>query len=296
MRRFFFVFTIGLFLSLAVFQADSRVFAGSELLSATRDTKGNALRRSPAEGVPVLLYHSVSSDVTQGRYGVIALSLFRKQLDYLKQEGYVTIGLDALYDSMVLGKRVPEKAIVLSFDDTNESDYTLVFPELKKRGFKGVFFTVGSKAEEKKWKKRLSSMNAEGMEIASHTMNHRYSGGGPSTKGRRTEVDDAKTITYELMESKRVLEGITGSKVDYLAWPGDSYTDSMIKMAQKAGYKGLLMAKTERTGNVMQQPHLKSGFNKLGDDVLHIRRITIHGADSMEDFKSLLKDGIYPRP
>ena len=110
------------------------------------------------------------------------------------------------------------------------------------------------------------------------------------------EVDDAKTIQYELAESKRVLEGITGSEVDYLAWPGDSYTDSMIRMAQKAGYKGLFMAKTDHTENVMQQPHLKSGFNKPGDDVLHIRRVTIHGADSMEDFKSILKDGIYPRP
>ncbi len=56
------------------------------------------------------------------------------------------------------------------------------------------------------------------------------------------------------------------------------------------------MAKTDYTENVMRHPKSKSGFNKPGDDVLHIRRITIHGADSIDDFKSILKDGIYPRP
>ncbi len=247
-------------------------------------------------GVPVFLYHIISPSVSKGSYGFISLSLFRKQLDYLQQEGYVTISLDQLYSYMSLRKNIPEKSIILSFDDTNESDYTVTFAELKSRGLKGIFFTVGAKAVTPMWKSRLQEMYAGGMEIASHAMNHKYSGGGPDTNGKRVDVDDAKMVRYELSESKKILEDITNSKIDYLAWPGDSYTDNMIKLAQEIGYKGLFMAKTDYTENIMHHPKAKSGFNKIGDDVLHIRRITINGADSFDDFKLMLKDGVYPRP
>jgi len=246
-------------------------------------------------GVPVLLYHVISSSISKGSYGFLPLSLFKRQLDYLKQEGYVTISLDNLYNYMISGENIPEKSIILSFDDTNESDYTIVFPELKKRGFKGVFFTIVSKANTLKWKDKLQEMYFDGMEIVSHTMSHKYSGGGPSTNGKRINVDDVKIIRYELSESKKILESITNSKVNYLAWPGDSYTDNMIKLAQEIGYKGLFMAKTDFTENIMKHPKSKSGFNKMGDDVLHIKRITINGANSLDDFKLILRDGIYPR-
>ncbi|MDP3962706.1 MAG: polysaccharide deacetylase family protein [bacterium] len=246
-------------------------------------------------GVPVLIYHIISSDTIKGSYGFMPLSLFKAQLDYLKQEEYVTITLDDLYDHMTFGKNIPEKAIVLSFDDTNETDYTIAFPELKKRGLSGVFFTVGSKANTILWKQRLQEMHSAGMEIASHTMNHKYSGGGPSTKGKRIEVDNEQTIRYELSNSKETLENIIGSRVNYLAWPGDSYTENMINIARELGYKGLFMAKTDYTENVMEHPLSKSGFNKAGDDVFYIRRITINGSDSFDDFKAVLNDGIYPR-
>lgn len=249
-----------------------------------------------SKGVPVLIYHAISSNERRGNYGFISLSLFKQQLDYLKQENYSTISLDDLYNYMTSGIDIPEKSVILTFDDTNESDYTLVFRELKDRGFKGAFFTIGSKANTLKWRNRLREMHSEGMEIVSHTMNHKYSGGGPITNGIRVEVDDTKTIIYELSKSKRILEEITGSEVRYLAWPGDSYTDAMVRLAQETGYKGLFMAKTDYTTNVMQHPKSKSGFNKIGDDVLHIRRITINGANSLDDFKAILNDGIYPRP
>lgn len=248
-----------------------------------------------AQGVPVLIYHTISAADIKGSYGSISLSLFREQLDYLKQEGYTTISLDDLYGYMTSSKNIQNKSIVLSFDDTNESDYTIAFPELKNRGFKGVFFTVGSRAMASSWTAKLQEMYSGGMEIASHTMNHRYSGGGPDTKGVRTETDSDETIRYELEESKRILENITGSEIKYLAWPGDSYTESMIRTAQDAGYKGLFMAKTAYTANVMEHPVSISGFNNAGDEVLHIKRITVHGANSIDDFKSLLRDGIYPR-
>lgn len=246
-------------------------------------------------GVPVLLYHAISPDVIKGSYGVMPLSLFVEQLNYIKEEGYVTITLNDLYEYMTEAKSIPIKSIVISFDDTNESDYGIAFPELKKRGFSGVFFTIGSKANTPLWRTRLQEMKSSGMEIASHTMNHKYSGGNVDTKGERIEVDNEQTITYELNQSKKIIEEIAGSQVNYLAWPGDSYTENMINLAQTEGYKGIFIAKTAHTNNIMKHPVGESGLNKIGDDVLYIKRITMHGAASMDDFKLMLEDGIYPR-
>jgi len=269
---------------------------GLLFLSLENKETNTQLLDQKQRGVPVLLYHIVSSNIQKGSYGVISKELFIQQLDYLVDEGYVTISLDDLYNYMETGKEIPLKSIILSFDDTNESDYEIVFQELKKREFKGVFFTIGNKAITPIWQNRLREMYKDGMEIASHTMNHKYSGGGPNSNGTRKQMDDLETIKYELKQAKKILEDITGSEIKYLAWPGDSYTDSMIEIAKEIGYKGLFMAKTDYTENIMKHPISKSGFNKIGDDVSYIKRITINGSDSFDNFKNILNDGIYPRP
>jgi len=58
-------------------------------------------------------------------------------------------------------------------------------------------------------------------------------------------------VIYELSESKTILEQALNKPVEFLAWLGDSFTKEMIDLAIARGYKGLFMAKTTYTKNIL---------------------------------------------
>lgn len=247
------------------------------------------------EGVPVLLYHQVFKGIGSEDYGNISYEKFIKELDILKEGGYTTITLNDLYDYVTSNKKLPSKPIILTFDDTNNSDYEIVYPELIKRGYSGVFFTIGKKAAQAIWSDRLRLMSEGGMEIMDHSMTHKYLGGGPDTGGARTNLWTDKDLQYEFIDSKKIIENITGKKVEFLAWPGDSYTKEMVDYVKSVGYKGVFMAKTNQTENIMKSPINKSGYNIYNDSPLYLKRITVNGKDSIDMFINIIKDGVYPR-
>jgi len=88
-----------------------------------------------------LLYHRITADGSQEMpgYGLIKLSDFKQQLDYLKEAGYETIDTGQLYQYITQNTSLPAKPIMLSFDDANLSDYEIAFPLLKTKKFQGVF-------------------------------------------------------------------------------------------------------------------------------------------------------------
>jgi len=269
---------------------------GNKIENLVPENRSSAsLTEESKKGVPVLLFHQVYKGIGSEDYGNISYEKFIKQLDILKESGYTAITLDDLYSYVTSNKTLPSRPIVLTFDDTNNSDYEIVYPELLKRGYFGVFFTIGKRASQPVWAERLRLMSKKGMEIMDHSMTHKYLGGGPDTRGVRTNIWINNELLYEFVDSRKVIEDITGKKVEFLAWPGDSYTKEMVDYAKESGYKGVFMAKTDQTENVMKNPINKSGYNVYGDNPLYFKRITINGKDSTDTFKDLLKDGVYPR-
>ena len=66
-------------------------------------------------GIPVLMYHKIGDD--KDNDAVIREDLFREQMKFLKDNGYNPLTMDQLYDYVVNGAAVPEKPVVLTFDD-----------------------------------------------------------------------------------------------------------------------------------------------------------------------------------
>lgn len=72
---------------------------------------------------------------------------------------------------------IPEKLVVLTFDDSVKSHFTIVGPELKKRGFGATFFiTEGFEFKTDKqnymtWEE-IARLDADGFEIGNHTRDH----------------------------------------------------------------------------------------------------------------------------
>jgi len=86
--------------------------------------------------VPVLLYHHVQPDSEAKRLWQTALSvdsgIFEQQMFYLILQGYTAISAKQLVDALLLHIPLPQKSIVLTFDDGYKDVYTYVYPILQK--------------------------------------------------------------------------------------------------------------------------------------------------------------------
>ena len=91
--------------------------------------------------IPVLMYHNISEDYPKGAEGAnISSELFRQHMEAILEEGYTPIFVKDYYESVESGKKLPEKPIVITFDDGYLSNYEIAYPMLPKRL---LFFAFG---------------------------------------------------------------------------------------------------------------------------------------------------------
>lgn len=213
---------------------------------------GWVLTATPEEGFPILEYHMVKENPSaEERPYVVPPADFAEQLDYLTAEGYTTITPQD-YARARKGKQVlPEKPVILSFDDGYEDNYRVVLPMLEERGMKAVFYMVTNDIGQPgylTWD-NLFDMERRGMEIGSHTANHL-----PLTTLTPAQQRD------ELRLSKLTLEW-KGMKTIYsFSYPNGAYDDSIVAMLAEEDY---LTAVTGEAGlnNTETNPYLLHRVN-----------------------------------
>ncbi|MBE5946745.1 MAG: polysaccharide deacetylase [Lachnospiraceae bacterium] len=90
------------------------------------------------------MYH-YTRDLKHGRYPQIKgldVELFRQQLDFFEQN-FSVVCMEEVLDALNGGKKLPENALLLTFDDGYIDNYTVAFPLLMERGMQGSFFIPG---------------------------------------------------------------------------------------------------------------------------------------------------------
>lgn len=92
--------------------------------------------------LPILMYHQISEKSSKWGTYVISPSEFEKDLSFLRDRGYTTVTVDDLIAYTRGQKTLPEKPVMITFDDGYESDYVYAFPLLKKYGMRAVSSTV----------------------------------------------------------------------------------------------------------------------------------------------------------
>ena len=187
--------------------------------------------------VLVLNYHKID-------HTFISLSVrpedFDNQMKYLHDNGYHTINPDELYDALAGNGQLPENPVLITFDDGYEDNYTNAYPILKKYGFKATIFVVTGFLDRHKkgylsWD-QAREMNKNGINIESHTVNHKP----------MTDLTDDE-LRSELVDSKKKAETELGHEVNYVAYPTGTYNLHIAQMVKEAGYKA---AFTIKYGNV----------------------------------------------
>lgn len=111
----------------------------SSFLASIRENSRTANAETPAESIPVLLYHGIVSKPD----GInLTLDKFGAQMYALKKAGYHTVTLSD-FNKFIRGeKELPEKSFLLTFDDGRKDSYYPADPILKSLGYNAVMFVI----------------------------------------------------------------------------------------------------------------------------------------------------------
>lgn len=191
--------------------------------------------------VPVLCYHHIREALpgqseTFKSYSVSPLQ-FAEQMKALKDSGYESILPDQLYDYLVHNGPLPPKPVMLTFDDTDEEQFTIGAKEMKKNGFKGVFFvmTVSINRPRYMTKEQLKQLANDGNAVESHTWDHHM-----VTKYKGDDWN------IQLVKPRKTIEDITGKTANYFAYPFGLWSKAVFPELEKAGFKMAFSLSTKR--------------------------------------------------
>lgn len=262
----------------------------------------------PENAFLTLCYHDVPEKITddQDAYAT-ELDSFIKQLEFLKAHNFNFISTDDIMKARSGEKRLPEKAVLITFDDAYESFYENVLPILKMYRCPAVVcvisdwidkppldFSTGNIKFQKKfmtWDQLREVASSGLVKVASHSnalhkdvlMNPLGSMGpaiqsriyDPVQKKYETETEYRKRIGDDLSKSYSTIREKVGVAPEILVWPYGRYNYLSVEIAEKTGFKFMFT--------------LDDGFGNI-NKIEAIPRSMIMGNPNIENFIDLLKN------
>lgn len=238
-----------------------------------------------APALPILVYHQIR----QGTAGppddldVISLERFESQMRYLKDRGYITLSAHDVIDFVRQGRTPGPRIVAIHFDDGWKSALAAL-PVLERYNFQATFWIIAGKGigwPHMDWNEVEAISRNPRYTIGSHTMTHPWKNQDTLIDwltGRKPDKGVAD-VSWELSQSRQVLQQKLGRHIDQLAWPRGLYNDPLIALAKDAGYVALFT--------------VDDGLNRHGDNLLRLRRTMIHGGCDERAFEETLHSGIY---
>ena len=192
---------------------------------------------------------------------------FEEHLKYFKSQGYTTITLRDLAYHLTIGRPLPPKPLIITFDDGYEDHYRNAFPLLRKYGFVGTFFVITDFIDEGRpgymsWE-QVEEMARAGMEIGAHGRNH------VGLKGKPLDY-----LVWQILGSRQTLEA-HGIEPRFFSYPFGFYDDEVIKVLRSAHFWGA----------VTTEP----GVIQSSDSLFTLKRIRVNGTESLEKLVAKIK-------
>ncbi len=203
---------------------------------------------TPTKGVrlPIVMYHGLLPDTARQGDFVIDPALFESDLAYLKKAGYETVTVADLLAYVHEGASLPEKAIMLTFDDGYYNNYLYAFPLLKQYGMQMVLSPIGAATtfyndnpkeqnheaySHVTWA-QLREMAESGLvEIQSHSYDlHQNKAGGRKGAGKlknETTAAYQAVLRQDLTAANELLAGEVGVQPTAFVYPfGESHKEA----------------------------------------------------------------------
>ncbi|SHK45493.1 Peptidoglycan/xylan/chitin deacetylase, PgdA/CDA1 family [Selenomonas ruminantium] len=182
-----------------------------------------------ATSVPVLNYHQINDRDENAL--TVHTDQFEAQMKYLVDNGYHVITPQEMIDAWDNDTPLPEKPVIITFDDGYADNYRNAFPILQKYQLKGTIFLISDYVSTYPnyltWT-QINEMQDSGLiDFESHTLSH-----------EQLDSTSPEETWNQLAGSKKALEWHLGKEIKFLAYPCGSYDNELQQLVKKAGYQG----------------------------------------------------------
>ncbi len=203
--------------------------------------------------VPIIMYHNILKSNSRSSKFIVTENQFEEDLKYLKEKGYNTVVMEDLVAYVYDNKPLPEKPIVLSFDDGYYNNYVYAYPLLKEYGYRGVLSVIGYYTDlytengEKNenyshvtWDD-IKEMSTSGViELQNHSYNlHSTDKGRNGSKKKRGESQEEykKILTEDLKKLQTNFEEKMNQTPSTYTYPFGSVSEASYDIIKEMGFK-----------------------------------------------------------
>lgn len=233
--------------------------------------------------IPVLMYHHISDE------GDASVTLpperFEEQMKALSDAGYTTVTFDELYDYTARGGELPDKPIVIVFDDGYRSVYENAFPVLENYGMKATACVIGwSVGKDERdnviphfdWDEANEMIDSGVFTIGSHTYDMH-------DRAVKRDGESAGDFTVRFTEDyNRLSDDIyreTGGSVTVFAYPHGIYDELTESLLENLGARVTLT--TDAGMNTVRRGH--------PEDLYLMKRYNIGGETDIDALLGTIK-------
>ncbi len=206
--------------------------------------------------IPILMYHALTEKEEEASSTIITVSAFEEQISAISEEGYTAVFLGNLISYVENGEPLPEKPIVITFDDGYTSNLSLALPILQKYGQCATTNVIGVSIGKDTYKdtgkemfshfslKEAKKAHEMGIfDFQSHTYDMHQNSydsdprDGVLPKSGEKEKDYIEALKNDFEHSKSQLEDGIGNKVFAIAYPHGKYTELTDVVLMQSGAK-----------------------------------------------------------
>lgn len=202
--------------------------------------------------LPVIMYHSVLKDSSRRNEYIVTVEQFENDIKYLLNRGFVPITIQDLSDYVYKNKRLPQKPVMLTFDDGFYNNASYVYPYCLKYSFPIVISVVGKYTEiadatddvnpaySYLRSKDIRELSQSGLvEFVNHTYNlHSLDGGSKGSMKISWESDDDYYIRLknDINKTQELLIQNTGHKPLAFTYPFGKISKASYRVIDDMGF------------------------------------------------------------
>lgn len=206
--------------------------------------------------VPIIMYHSILKDPSRSNKYTVTPSVLEEDLKYIKDKGYTTVTISDLISYVYDDTPLPEKPIVLTFDDGHYNNYGYLFPLLEKYDMKAVISIVGAYTDKftetdeanlnysyLRWKDIKELMTTGRIEFQNHTYSlHSNIGKRIGTKKIKGETDEhyKNVLEEDILNLQQEFEENTNYTPQCFTYPFGGISNASLDIIKELGFKASL--------------------------------------------------------